>query len=107
MEDKVLVGTSPTLRMFKTEIDRDDLRRFFSCIKAYSLEEDEDVILSNGDLSKALNAKREKSEHKLIQARILHRINSGQNLSEPEKDYHSSWAQGKLNFNSSFTRASL
>lgn len=40
MEDKVLVGTSPTLRMFKTEIDRDDLRRFFSCIKAYSLEED-------------------------------------------------------------------
>ena len=40
VEDKVLVGTSPTLRMFKTEIDRDDLRRFFSCIKAYSLEED-------------------------------------------------------------------
>lgn len=107
IEDKVIVGASPSLRMYKTEIDQDDLKRFLSCIKTYSLEEDEDVILSNGNLEKALKMKREKSEHKLIQARILHRVISNQQLSQQEQEYALRWARNDLSLRSAFTNLTL
>lgn len=96
VEDKVLVAAAPSRRVYRADIDKEDLQRFFSCTTTYNLEEDDDVILNNRDLNKALALKRERSEHKLIRSRILYRVNQGQALTPLEKEYALKWAKGEL-----------
>lgn len=62
-------------------------------LNPYSVEQDTDVILSNGEFSEALDRKRFKEEEKLIKLKILLKSARKIKLSENEQKYLNQWTE--------------
>jgi hypothetical protein len=71
MDDNLLEGS---LKMVQLEANYEDFFRLFNKQNVYDSEIDDDIILSDGDLYKAINLKRERAQRNLIRFGLIKKI---------------------------------